>query len=217
MAIEVIEAQVREQSGTPSARRYRREGKIPGVFYYHGEEAVPLLFDSFQVSHFLSETHGLLDLQIEGEKQPRKCVIKEIQYDPLSDSIIHLDLMGVTMGEKVQVSVPLILTGTPEGVKQGGILEHLTRDVEIECLPRHLPNQLEVDVSSLTVGESIQIKDLAFENVTILNDPNETVALVELPKAAIAAEVAAAEEAEAAAEAAAEEAEGADSSEKTEE
>lgn len=214
---EVIEAKKRNESGTPSARRYRREGNIPGVFYYHGEEAVPLLFDSLQVSHFLSETHGLLDLHIEGEKEPRKCVIKEIQYDPLSDQIIHLDLMGVTMGEKIQVSVPLILTGTPEGVKQGGILEHLTRDVEIECLPRHLPSQLEVDVSTLSVGDSIQIKDLAFENISILNDPNETVALVELPKAAIAAEVAAEEAEVAAEEAAAEEAEAAESSEKTEE
>ena len=213
---EVIEAKPREKSGSKAARQYRREGLIPGVFYSHGEDAISLAFDSLQLTNFLSHTHGLLDLQIEGEKKPRKCVLKDVQYDPLTDQVIHVDLLGVKMGEKLQVAVPLVLTGTPLGIKQGGILEHLTREVEIECMPRHLPNQLEVDISNLAVGQSIQIKDLAFENITILNDPNETVALVELPKAAISAEEALAEEAaeaEAATEEAGEETESSESKE----
>ncbi|RMF61341.1 MAG: 50S ribosomal protein L25 [Calditrichaeota bacterium] len=200
---EIIEAKRREQFGSRFARRFRRQGLIPAVFYFRGDDALSLLLDSKQITQFLGHTHGLIDLQIEGEKSPRKCVVKDVQYDPLTDQVVHVDFLGITMGEKIEVTVQLKLIGTPVGVKQGGILEHLTRELEIECFPRHLPDHLEVDVSELNVGDSIQVKDLNFENITILNDPNETIALVELPKAAISAEEEAAAE-EAAAEAAAE-------------
>ncbi len=185
MATVVIEARKRDKSGTRNARQYRREGQVPGVFYIDGKEAVQLLFDAKNLSNFLNHTRGLVELDIAGEKTARECVLKEVQYHPVTDEPLHVDFLGVKMDEKIEIQVPLVLKGTPEGVKTGGMLEHLVRQLTIECFPGYIPNVLEVDVSSLVVGKSVRVGDLKYENITILNDPNETVALVELPKAAI--------------------------------
>lgn len=185
MATVVIEANTRDNSGSSNARRYRREGKVPGVFYMDGNKSVSLLFDAKKLSYFLSHAHGLVDLAISGESSAHKCILKDVQYHPVSDEPLHVDFLGVKMGEKIKISVSLVLKGAPEGVKAGGILEHLLRDVEIECLPINIPHHLEVDVSGLAVGKSIHVGDLSYQNIVILNDPGETIALVELPKAAI--------------------------------
>jgi large subunit ribosomal protein L25 len=121
-------------------------------------------------------------LEIEGEKQAKKCVIKEIQRDPVTGNFLHVDFLGVKMGEKIIVNVPLVLKGTAPGIKAGGIVEHLFRELEIECFPRHLPERLEVDVSTMEIGDSIHIKDLAFENIQIIDDPDETVVILEAPR-----------------------------------
>lgn len=185
MAAVVIEAQKRDVGGSRNARRYRREGKVPGVYYIGGNEAVHLLFDAKQLTYFLNHAHGLVDLEVSGEKSPFKCVLKDVQYHPLNEEPLHVDFLGVKMGEKLQLSVPLVLRGTPDGVKLGGILEHVIRELDIECLPKDIPDHLEFDVSHLGLGKSVHVEDLKFENVTILNDPSETIALVELPKVAI--------------------------------
>jgi large subunit ribosomal protein L25 len=185
MAAVVIEAEKRESSGSGNARKYRRAGKVPGVFYIDGKDSISLLFEHKKLSYFLSHAHGLVDLEISGEKAALKCVLKEVQYHPVTDEPIHVDFLGVKMGEKIQLSVPLILRGTPEGIKAGGILEHLIRELEIECLPKDIPDNLEVDVSGLSVGKSLHVRDLQFENILILSDPGETIALVELPRVQI--------------------------------
>lgn len=186
----VIEAKRRDMLGKTHLKKYRREGYIPGVYYFHGNEAIPLLFDSKKMVQFLTGHRGLIDLQIEGEKEPLKCFLKDYQLDPVTDVPIHFDFQGVKMGEKITVYVPLIVRGTPAGVKNGGIAEHLIRELEIECLPSHLPEFLEIDISHLEIGDSIHIKDLSFENVRILNDSEETVVLVETPRIVVEEEVA---------------------------
>jgi large subunit ribosomal protein L25 len=182
MAAVVIEAKKREEIGSGNARKFRREGKVPGVFYIDGQDSIPILFDHKELNYFLNHAHGLVDLEISGEKAPLKCVLKEVQYHPVTEEPLHVDFLGVKMGEKIQLSVPLVLRGTPEGLKAGGILEHLIRELEVECLPKDIPDNLEVDVSGLSVGKSIHVGDLQFENVLILDDPGETVALVEMPR-----------------------------------
>lgn len=178
----VIEAKKRKSVGKKSTKKHRSEGYIPGVYYFRGNEAMPLLFDSLKMTQFLRGHRGLLDLKIEGEKEPLKCFLKEYQRDPVTDDPIHVDFQGVKMGEKIIVSVPLLVQGTPVGVKNGGVLEHITRELEIECLPSHLPETLELDVSHLEIGDSIHIEELNFENIRILDDPETTVVLVEMPR-----------------------------------
>jgi large subunit ribosomal protein L25 len=190
----VIEAKRRDAVGKKNSKKHRNEGLTPGVYYFHGNEAVPILLDSLKLTHFLTGHRGLIDLKIEGEKEPLKCFLKEYQVDPVTDIPIHIDFQGVKMGEKMTVGVPVVLRGTPAGVKAGGIMEHITREFEIECLPSHLPEILEVDVSQLNIGDSIHIKELNFENIRILDDPDETVVLVEAPRIVVEEEVAAEEE-----------------------
>lgn len=186
MSAVVIEAQKRDESGSNNARRYRRAGKVPGVFYIEGSETVHLLFDAKQLTYFLNHAHGLVDLEISGEESAVKCVLKDVQYHPVNEEPLHVDFLGVKMGEKIQLAISLVLRGTPEGVKtEGGILEQVIRELDIECLPKDIPDHLEVDVSHIEVGKSVHVSELSFENITILNDPTETIALVELPKAVI--------------------------------
>ena len=192
----VIEAKKRELMGKKNAKNYRGEGNIPGVYYFHGNEAIPLLFDGMKLTQFLMGHRGLIDLKIEGEKEPLKCFLKDYQRDPVTDVPIHVDFQGVKMGEKIVIYVPLVVRGTPAGVKVGGIMEHITRELEIECFPKDLPEILEVDVSQLEIGDSIHIEDLKYENITILDDPEETVVLVEAPRIVVEEEVSEEEEEE---------------------
>jgi len=190
----LIEAKKRDLIGKKNAKNYRREGYIPGVYYFHGNEAVPLLFDALKLKQFLSGNRALIDLKIEGEKEPFKCFIKDYQHDPITDDPIHIDFQGVKMGEKITLEVPLILRGTPVGLKTGGIVEHIIRELEVECLPIHLPEFLEIDISHMDIGDSIHVDELNFENIRILNDPEETVVLVETPRIVVEEEVAEEEE-----------------------
>lgn len=190
----VIEATKRDAVGKKNTKKHRNEGFTPAVFYFHGSEAMPLLLDTLKLTQFLTGHRGLIDLKIEGEKEPLKCFLKEYQVDPVTDVPIHVDFQGVKMGEKIIVGVPVILRGTPAGVKVGGIMEHITRELEVECLPSHLPEILELDVSHLNIGDSIHINELNYENIKILDDPDETVVLVEAPRIVVEEEVAEEEE-----------------------
>lgn len=176
-----VHAQKRELAGKGNARKMRRNGSIPGIYYSHGEEAVSLVFNEKEVSTILHSAHGLLELDVEGGDN-LQCVVKEVQFDPVRSTPIHMDLMGVRRGEKITVEVPVHLLGEPLGVKAGGILAQHARDVQIECLPKDLPEHLDVDVSDLEIGESIHASDLSFESVTLLLDPEASIATVLPPK-----------------------------------
>ena len=185
---EALLAKTRDTNGTSNARRLRREGLVPGVIYMSGENTTSLTFNHKSLNYFLNHAHGLVDLQIEGEKKIRKCVVKDVNYDPVTEKIMHIDFLGVKMGEKITVTVPLTLTGVPEGEKFGGILEHVLREIDIECFPRHIPDFLEYDISELNVGDSVHVSDLSYENIDILNSPEDTVALVEIAKVVVVEE-----------------------------
>ena len=182
MAETVLTAEKRDSIGSRYARKYRRENKVPGVFYIHSEDPVHVLLDFRNLTNFLHHSHALIDLKIDGEAKSRKCVIKDVQYHPVTDNIAHIDFLGVKMGEKLTLQVPIQLTGQPEGLKMGAIIEQLMQELEIQCLPKDLPESLEVDVSELEIGKSISVGDLSFENVEILTDPNQAIALLEIPK-----------------------------------
>ncbi|HQU73340.1 MAG TPA: 50S ribosomal protein L25 [Calditrichia bacterium] len=179
-----IQAEKRENFGSRSTRQLRRDGMVPGVIYAGGEEALPLTFVQSDINHFLNAAHGLIDLEVKGEKSPRKCILKDVQFDPRTDLAIHLDFLGVTLGEALELTVPLHLTGNAPGVKNGGILDHLLREITIKCLPLNIPDSLEVDISGLEMGGAIHVGDLSFENIEILDDPEESVVHVSAPRSA---------------------------------
>ncbi len=182
MTESILNLTSRTESGKKYAKKIRREGKVPGTFYFHGQKSISFTVGKKELNVLRSHDSGLLNVKFDG-KDDRKCVIREIQYDPVSHSPIHIDLMGIKEGEKIHIDVPLHFTGTPIGVKnEGGVLHYIHRELEIECLPSHLPEFIEIDTSSLGVGDSITIADIEQENVRFINEPDTVVANVSIPK-----------------------------------
>jgi large subunit ribosomal protein L25 len=181
-----LEAKTRKESGKGVARKLRGEGKIPAVIYGHGREPEALVVDTTAFSKTLSAVTGatIIDVTVDG-KAPVKALIREIQRNPVRPAdVIHLDLYEVQADEKITVKVPVHLIGTPDGVRNsGGVLDHSIREMEIEVFPGDIPPSIDIDVSPLTIGHSIYVRDVSVPKVKILNDPNIPVCSVVAPRA----------------------------------
>jgi large subunit ribosomal protein L25 len=178
-----IQAKQREKKGKGAARATRREGLIPAVLYGEGKN-ISLTVDRREFLKALQEAGGenvLFDIVIPGQK-PLKSVLREMQQDVVSRSVTHLDFQHVGMHKKIHVSVSIHLKGEPEGVRNfGGILEHAGREVEVLCLPNNIPSHIELDVSSLMVGDSLHVSDLPRGDFEILDDATKVIAHVAAP------------------------------------
>jgi len=182
----VLSANIREEFGKGGARRLRTKGLIPAIFYGPKSQSIPLVIDSKEFIKTLQTEAGenvLIDLHIrKGDQSDRKVVmVKEIQTDPLQGTTLHTDFYEVAMDEMVTIEVPIRLVGNPEGIKMGGILEQIRRTIQIQCLPGDIPKGIDVDVSSLKIGDSIHIQDIQVEKAKILFDTNFTIATVVPP------------------------------------
>jgi large subunit ribosomal protein L25 len=191
----------RTTTGKGAARSLRREGKIPGVIYGHGREAESVAIDTAALAKTLfgiSAATTILDVTIDG-RAPVKALIREIQRDSLRPGeIIHLDLYEVRGDEEITLEVPIRLIGIPDGVRNfGGVLDHVLRELEIEVLPSNIPDHVDLDVTALTIGHSLFVRDLKVENARILNDPDTPICTVVAPRTeeapAVVEEVATAE------------------------
>lgn len=180
----VMKANTRSISGKKASRKLWREGKVPAIYYHKGEENLMLEVELRDVQRIIASEHAVVELDIDNGTLKKNCIIKSIQFDPVKGFPAHLDLQGVTAGEKIRTSVHVKLEGTPVGVKQGGYLEHLIREIEVECLPKDLPDHIAIDISGLNLGQAIHVKDIKIENVKILDNPEEVICMVEAPKTA---------------------------------
>jgi large subunit ribosomal protein L25 len=198
----LLEAQPRDPGTKNDARRVRRQGKIPAVVYGAGKQAMPVSVDPRQVSRILHSETGhntVFDLALDGERS--KAMIVDWQYEPIKGSLLHIDLKRIAMDQKLRVNVFIELVGEPAGVKQqGGILEQIAREVEVECLPGDIPNQIELNVSELVFGTVLRVEDLPKnDKVKYLSDPDQPVAhIITIKEEEVAATEAVAGEAAAA-------------------
>jgi len=186
MAIVSLEAARRADVGKGVARKLRAGGRVPAVYYGRGEDSIPLtvsLKELESVIHSAEGSNVIVDLKVSGDKaKDRKALIREIQRDPVAGLILHLDLQHISLTERITVEVPIVLVGTPIGVKDaGGILEHLLREVEVECLPTEIPSKLEVDVSGLAIGDSLHVSDIKTERAEIKTEMDRAIAAVVPP------------------------------------
>jgi large subunit ribosomal protein L25 len=184
-----LDAQPRAVGSKNDARRIRRGGKVPAVLYGAGKDALPISVDPRQVSRILHSASGhntIFDLALDGERT--KAMIVDWQYEPIKGSLLHIDLKRIAMDQKLRVMVPIHLKGEAEGVKtQGGILEQVLREVEVECLPADIPSHLEADVTHLVFGKVLRVSDLPHgEKLKFLTDANQTVAHVTAVKEEVA-------------------------------
>ena len=178
----LLEAQPRTPGNKNDARRVRRQGKIPAVVYGAGKEAVPVSVDPRQVTRILSSESGhntIFDLALNGGERS-KAMIVDWQYEPVRGKLLHIDLKRIAMDKRLTVKVPIFLTGEAAGVKQqGGILEQMLREVEVECLPADIPSHIDADVSELVFGKVLRVVDLPHSGkLRFLSDENQPVAHV---------------------------------------
>src|SRR5882724_8410880 len=185
----LLEAESRTAGNKNEARRVRRGGKIPAVLYGAGKDALALSLDPRQVSRILHSETGyntVFELELDGNRT--KAMIVDWQYEPIKGSLLHIDLKRIAMDQKLKVSVPIVLKGEAAGVKQqGGILEQILREMEVECLPGDIPSAIEADVSELVFGKVLRVSDLAHDGkIEFITEANQPVAHITTVKEEVA-------------------------------
>lgn len=193
-----LTVQRRSAIGTRPTRRLRAHGAVPGVVYGKGCDALPVTVNTRALAKLLHAKAGeraLVTLRLAEEASwERPVLVKAVQHDPVNGHVVHVDFQSIVLTERLRVKVPVLLTGEPVGVKQdGGILEHFLREVEVECLPTEIPAHVACDVSALTIGQTVHVRDLARpKNAQITTESDGVIASVQKPKAEKPEEAAAA-------------------------
>jgi large subunit ribosomal protein L25 len=170
-----LEATIRKQY-KKHTKSLRRVGTIPGVFYLHGEEniSISVLETNLKPLIYTAETH-VINLKLDDGKS-KSCILRDIQFDPVTDRPVHFDLQGLRENEEITIEAPIVLTGgVPIGVREGGILQQVIYEIKISCLPKFIPEQIEIDVASLKLNNFIHVSDLTIQNVTILENSTSSI------------------------------------------
>ena len=179
-----LTAEPRSETGKGAARQIRFGSRVPAVIYGHGRDTQPLTLDAFALDQALKGVEwgsAVVQLTIGGTTV--RALIREIQRHPVRPDILHLDFYEIRADEKVRLKLPVHLVGTPEGVRnQGGVLDQVAREIEIEVLPEHIPDRLDVDVTNLTMGHSLHVRDITIPNAQILTSGDLTIATIVAPR-----------------------------------
>lgn len=188
MASAQLSATLRDGTGKGSARTLRAQGRIPAVIYGHGRDPQSLAIDTREIEKLLSRISAestVIELSLDGKSA--RTLIREIQRHPFKRQILHVDFQELVAGEKVTVRLPIVLSGIPDGVRQdGGILDQTMRELEVEVDPANIPNHVEIEVTSLKIGDSIHVRDIPLpEGVEIVGDKDASVCVVSAPRAVI--------------------------------
>tara|TARA_A100001037_G_scaffold306048_1_gene348844 strand:- start:11767 stop:12459 length:693 start_codon:yes stop_codon:yes gene_type:complete len=175
----ILEAEVREGKGKSYAKRLRKNGLIPAVVY-GVDKPVSIQFNPELLSSLLNTSAGsnvVFKLKVAGEKKKeRSVIVKDLNYNVMNDSYVHVDLLEIRMDQKITVSVPLVLEGEAVGIKMGGVLSQVLRELEVECLPVDIPEQILLDISDVDIGGVLHVRDVSLpENVGLLNELDDPI------------------------------------------
>lgn len=191
-----LKAEVREETGKGVARKLRRAGLVPGVVYGKTRPAQPLTIDPMDLQNKMTG-NAIFDLILEndGEEASETVMIKDVQKDPIKGDIIHIDFHQISMDEKITISVPIKLTGDAAGVTEGGVLQQLLREIEVECLPINIPEEIEVDISELGMGDSLLVSNVdVSDEIDIITPLDEVIVTIVAPTELVEEEVEAEDE-----------------------
>lgn len=185
----VLNVVVRTETGK-RMNKLRSLDKIPGVYYAHGEANINVTATPLAMKPLIytSNTH-LINLKLDNGES-KTCILRDVQFDPITDRPVHFDLQGVKENEELTVQIPVILNGSPKGVKDGGTLQHIMHKVRVSCLPKFIPEQIVLQVSDLGMNDSIHVRDIKIDNVRVLDNPASAVVAV-VPPTVVKEEVAA--------------------------
>ena len=189
---ETLQAAKRDVKGTTASKRLRRQGTVPAVIYGSSQREYMIQLNSKEFGDLVrrqSSQNFIVTLEIEGAQEKSKmAIVQDVQKDPLTGNLIHVDFRAVSENETIHAVVPIELTGEPAGVKGGGLMEQLLRNIEVHCRPGDLPSNISNDVSSLEIGDSLKVGELNFpDGVTTKMDGEVLVSLVTQTRAAVSA------------------------------
>ena len=183
----VLQAELREQTGTRQAARLREQGKLPAVIYGHGQDTVGIVMNTHDFVEGLHHGHRIFEVQLPKGKET--LLVKDLQYDHFGKSVIHADLMRVNLNERVVVTVPIVLRGTAKGTHEGGIVDESLDHLEVECLVTDIPDEIVVSVKELGIGDSIHARDAELPaGMALKTEPDALLCICHLPKVKAAAE-----------------------------
>ena len=185
-----LTAVIRVANGKGAAHRTRSEGNIPAIIYGPEIDPISIAVNEKEIRTAMknASSSSIINLNVDGKEN--RVVLREIQRDPITSKVTHLDFHAISMTRPIKVSVPIILVGTPIGVKtDGGIMQTTLRELDISCLPGDIPDQIEVDVSELSIGESVHVNELELDKVTILTELQRTIVVISAPTVVKAATV----------------------------
>ena len=171
----------RNETGTKEAKAVRRKGFVPGVLYYSGEEAVSILIEKSILFRAMNSGQRIFEIDQNGESQ--YTMLKHVQYHPVTDEVVHVDLMRVRRSEKMTISVPIVLVGDAIGVKEGGVLSQSLTQVEISCYPTDVPEQLDINIDGLELNSSLNVGDIdtGSEDIELISDVSLNIVSITTP------------------------------------
>jgi large subunit ribosomal protein L25 len=180
-----VKAKKRALSTKGVVNKLRREGNVPGIFYQKGIEPIPIYLTegSLKPLVFTAETH-IVNLTID-ENEEVKSIVKNVQFDPVTDKVIHFDLLGISADQELEIEVPILLEGQPKGVREGGIIQHTMHRVQISCLPADIPDHIAINISELSLGDAIHVGDLKLDRVKMLHHDDAIIVSVVMPRAIV--------------------------------
>ena len=177
METQQLQVKIKKDTGTLKARKNRESGLIPAILYGHKQENMMFLLNEKEFSTVLNTEAKMVNLKWDGSEEIT--LIKDVQFDTFGKKILHVDFVRIALTEKVTTHVPVVLYGTSQGVKEGGILDHALKEVEIECLPTEIPKNIRINISELAIGNTIHISDLELPaNAIVLGNPDAIVVSV---------------------------------------
>jgi len=187
----LVQGSKRALSTKGVVNQLRRDGNVPGIYYTKGVEPIPVYVSEKALKPivFTSETH-IINLKI-GDGEELKSILKNVQFDPVTDRVVHFDLLGISADQEIEIEVPLLFEGQAKGVKEGGVVQQTLHKLTVSCLPANIPDHIAINISDLALGDSIHVRDLNVENVRFIQHPEVIIVSVVVPRAAVETTVAA--------------------------
>lgn len=181
----LVQANTRPLTTKGAVNQLRRDGNVPGIYYAKGVDPIAIYITERNLKPlvFTSETH-IINLKID-EGEERKSILKNIQFDPVTDRVAHFDLLGISADQEIEIEVPVILEGQAKGVREGGIVQHTMHKLSISCLPGDIPQHISINISELSLGNSVHVRDLNFDKVKFLHTDDQIIVSVVMPRAVV--------------------------------
>ena len=174
-------------TGKKAAKAVRNSGLVTGVYYRNGYEPIPIAVHPLSMRPIVyTSAANIISLEIEGADAPLSCMLKDITFDPVTDVIVHFDLFGISNDNVVDFKVPVKIIGQSAGIREGGILEHILHKLSVTCLPKDLPQHLDVDITELKIGQSLHVSDISYPGIKINVIGDATIVAISAPRRKVA-------------------------------